>query len=1821
MNSVKAPLPICKITRWTNRLIGMLALIVALPLLTTAQQVITTTVTSGPNVIAITSYQGNIYYSTAAPGAIYKLTAGGTATLIAGTPGGGATGDTINAHPAATSVSIAPGINGLAFDANGNLFFTEPGNRQIREILAPVDAPGAIIATFDNSSLVYPGALTIRGGFMYWADEWQHTVFRADMTTGAQTRIAGTIDNSNFYPAGGYSGDNGPGNQAQLNHPRGLAFDLAGNLLIADTSNNVIRRVDGSGTITTVAGTGTAGFSGDGGSAISAKLFLPSAVVVDSGGNILIADTSNNRVRLVSLSSTISTVAGNGSAKFAGDGAQATSASLAFPASLVIDALGHLVIADSQNNRVRTVSGGVISTLAGNTQPVYSGDGVAHGNSLNSPEYLVFDSAGNMFFSDTFNSRIRRVDAVTKAITTVAGNGIAGQSGMGAAATSAQIGCPAGLAFGKNGSLLIADPCAELVFKVAPSADGLVKGRSDELITIFAGGGQGSPSSNNLQLTATDLALGAPWSIAVESDDTLVLGTLQADFNGGYILAINGADGSFTTRGSFGQVPLSLVAGPGGLTLVGSSSSDNEPISYASGPLDGNLWAGWTDFGLSGSFDEFIGGLAFDGFGNLYASTSQTTDTVFQFTTTQVLVYAGSRTQGLGGDGGTPTAALLNQPLGVAVDPGGNVFIADTGNNVIRKVGAGTVTPPPGVPTLISTPANLTNQSSADFSFSDVDPTVSTFICTIDSATNPCTSPVSYSNLADGSHTFSVWGKRADGTASAPASYTWIVDTIPPPVPTIDSHPSNPSNTSNAAFTFSDAEATARLSCSLDSVRVACTSPIIYPGLSDGSHTFSIFATDAAGNQSAANTFAWTVATIAPPAPSINSAPAALTNQPVASVSFSDTQAGVNFLCQIDGLGFSPCVSPNNYVGLPDGPHVFAVIASDPQSGRSSATTSYSWTLDTTPPNVGYIGAPDITVIPSPSYFDFRSSATDLAFFQCSVDGGAYAPCTPPLNLPITTPGTHYFSVEGVDKAGNVGAPAPYSWTVSYCHCGISGDYANPSIGQSPSTQSLLWGVTAVPNDAAQQTILTVTDTSNKIVFSATLPITTTWQFSPDGNRFLYHYVIPSTGQDNVTVLDLTVSPPRQILSRTVPASSDLLQFSPSGAYLMIAAVVGSSRTSITLYRVAGVSQAVQVHEDEFSYTVSGPVGEDPVGVAGFGFNTTAGTGVQEPEVSFLYYYNSGQTSFNWVVVNLEKKRPVISSTSFAISAYFQFNPCGDVVAFIQQTSPNEEEVDLFSTVDGSHIGAVSFPLSNFAITSTTTQELVQLPNQSPIVAANDPTCAPNTPAGNNVSVAAIAQDNTNPVTVTFSDVTQTGGTGVSKSSTGNAAPGNFELGNPPTYYDVSTSANFSGQITLCFDYSGITFTGSPRLFHFVNGAWVDVTTTVDTTNLIICGTTSSLSPFAIFQTDQAPAITSNNSAVFNSGAIGSFVATSTGAPTPTFTTSGALPPGVTFTDNGDGSAFFTGIPTSGGLYPLTLTASNKVGTVSQSFTLTVNQTPTITSANAATFTVGSTAAFTVAATGFPAPAFAENGALPGGVTFNASTGSLSGTPTTSGTFSIAFTATNTAGAATQSFMLAVDQVPAITSADTVAFTAGVPGSFTVLAAGFPISSLTQSGVLPAGVSFVDNRNGSATLSGTATAFGTFTTIITATNGVGSPASQSFTLTVAPAVLAGLNVAPTAIDFGNVHFGRLESREVKVHNSGTAPISISKIFLTLGQNTVRDDFFFHSFCKTSLEPGKSCTIDVFYFADDRGPHTATLTIVDNSSNSPQTVILAGTAIR
>ncbi|OWK37752.1 beta strand repeat-containing protein [Fimbriiglobus ruber] len=378
-------------------------------------------------------------------------------------------------------------------------------------------------------------------------------------------------------------------------------------------------------------------------------------------------------------------------------------------------------------------------------------------------------------------------------------------------------------------------------------------------------------------------------------------------------------------------------------------------------------------------------------------------------------------------------------------------------------------------------------------------------------------------------------------------------------------------------------------------------------------------------------------------------------------------------------------------------------------------------------------------------------------------------------------------------------------------------------------------------------------------------------------------------------------------------------------------------------------------------------------------------------------------------------------------------------------------------------------------------------------------------PAGVTLSSAGVLSGNTTtagtfPITITASngvtpDATQTFTLTVGTAPTITSADAaTFATGTTNTF-----TATATGSPTPTFTETGTL----PAGVTFSNGVLSGTPTAAGTFPITITATngigTDATQSFTL-TVGTAPTITSADNTGFGTGTAGTFTVTATGTPAPTFTETGALPAGVTFTSAG----VLSGTPTAAGTFPITITATNGIGTdATQSFTLTVGTPPAITSASSTTFATGTAGTFTVTATGTPAPTFTETGALPAGVTFT-SAGVLSGTPTVAGSFPITVTATNGAGPdATQSFTLTVGTAPTITSANAVSFTFGATSAFSVTATGSPTPTITETGTLPGGVTF---SNG--VLSGTPTATGSFPITLSASNGIGTPATQTFTLTV-----------------------------------------------------------------------------------------------------------------
>ena len=497
---------------------------------------------------------------------------------------------------------------GVAVDGSGNVYIADSWNDRIRR----VDSSGTV-STFALWGFTNPEGVAVDGSDVYIADTFNHRVLKVDSIARTIAVFAGT-------GTAGFGGDGGSATSSLLDYPRGLAVDGSGNVYIADQDNNRIRKVDSTGMISTFAGTGTGGFGGDGGSATSSLLWGPRGVAADGSGNVYIADTFNSRVRRVDSSGAISTFAGTGTRGFGGDGGAAISARLDGPDGVAADGSGNVYIADFGNDRIRRVdSSGNISTILA-------------APAVRSPRGVAVDGSGNVYVAEL--SRVRKVDALTNEVSTLASAGSYGFGPDGVAATSSLLAAPGRVAVDGSGNVYITDRDSHRVRKVAPSG----------IISTFAGTGmQGFDGDGG---AATSARLQEPTGVAVDGSGNVYIA--QGNNHRIRKVAPSGIISTFAGSGAFG------FGGDGGSATSAQFT--------------------WPE------------GVAVDGSGNVYFATWGDARIRKVAPSGIISTFAGSSALGFGGDGGPAASAMLDSPRGVAVDSSGNVYIADRGNHRIRKV-------------------------------------------------------------------------------------------------------------------------------------------------------------------------------------------------------------------------------------------------------------------------------------------------------------------------------------------------------------------------------------------------------------------------------------------------------------------------------------------------------------------------------------------------------------------------------------------------------------------------------------------------------------------------------------------------------------------------------------------------------------------------------------------------------------------------------------------------------------------------------------------------------------------------------------------------------------------------------------------------------------------------------------------------------------------------------------------------------------------------------------------------------------------------------
>ncbi len=590
--------------------------------------------------------------------------------------------------------------SGLATDSAGDLFIADSSNARIRK----VDSAGTISTIAGTgergfggdggpavlAQFTFPRGIAVDvAGNLFIADSSNNRIRKVD-SAGVISTIAGTGER-------GFGGDGGPAVLAQFTFPRGIAVDVAGNLFIADSSNNRIRKVDSAGVISTIAGTGERGFGGDGGPAIQAQLRIPSGVAVDAAGNLYIADSSNDRIRKVDSAGVISTIAGTGERGFGGDGDPATDAQLFSPYGVALDAAGNLYFTDTANHRIRKVdSTGTISTIAGTGEGGFGGDGgPAVQAQFTYPRGIATDGAGNLYIAGSVNHRIRKVDAAGT-ITKFAGGGEITFSGDGGPAGGAQLRSPSGVAADAAGNLYIADRNAYRIRKVDSSG----------VISTIAGtgesgfGGDGGP--------ATDARLTYPGAVAADAAGNLYIAEdsdhrIRKVDSAGVITTIAGTgergfggDGGPAVQAQF-TYPRGIAADSAGNLYIADQVNDRIRKVDSTGTISTIAGTGERGFGGDGGPAvqaqlAYPYSVAIDGAGNLYFADQRNHRIRMVDSTGTISTIAGTGERGFGGDGGPATEAQLNSPTGVAADAAGNLFIADWLNYRIRMVdSAGTI--------------------------------------------------------------------------------------------------------------------------------------------------------------------------------------------------------------------------------------------------------------------------------------------------------------------------------------------------------------------------------------------------------------------------------------------------------------------------------------------------------------------------------------------------------------------------------------------------------------------------------------------------------------------------------------------------------------------------------------------------------------------------------------------------------------------------------------------------------------------------------------------------------------------------------------------------------------------------------------------------------------------------------------------------------------------------------------------------------------------------------------------------------------------------
>jgi uncharacterized protein (TIGR03437 family) len=617
-----------------------------------------------------------------------------------------------NGGPATSALLQFP--NAVAIDANGNMYIADGNVNGIRKVSA-----NGTIASFSN---IYALDLKVDSAGNLYAVDGYATAYKIS-PSGTSTVIAGGTQ--------GFAGDGGPATSAKLNTPSGIALDTQGNIYIADTDNCRIRKVTTDGKIQTIAGTGTCNYSNDNIFATGAALAFPTSVAVDTAdnvyiseyyrirkvtfttgvittladsnglpptsesmglavdnsGNLYVADSEYSLILQIAITTdTIQTIAGTNRYGFSGDSGPAASAQLDYPVGVALDASGSIYVVDQNNDRIRKIaSNGVIGTVAGRTP--FGGDGgPASAAIMSFPTQAIADTAGNIYFSDSYNHRVRKI-STSGTVSTIAGTGACNYTGNNGPAVSATLCAPSGLAFDSSGNLYIADSYNSVIRRI----DSLGK------ITTFAGTGNYADAGDNGPASSASFEF--PYGLVFDGSGNLYVSDSDANRvrkinSGGTITAFAGT-GKYGSTGDGGLATAALLNTP---QFLAADSSGNiyiaDEYNYRVRKVTGGIMS--TAAGLetccgtgTNAANTFIGspgGLAVDAAGELFISFPFENQVGKVSATGAYSVIAGTGKVGSSGDAGLAVEAAMEEPAGLWVDASGLVYLADAANCRIRTL-------------------------------------------------------------------------------------------------------------------------------------------------------------------------------------------------------------------------------------------------------------------------------------------------------------------------------------------------------------------------------------------------------------------------------------------------------------------------------------------------------------------------------------------------------------------------------------------------------------------------------------------------------------------------------------------------------------------------------------------------------------------------------------------------------------------------------------------------------------------------------------------------------------------------------------------------------------------------------------------------------------------------------------------------------------------------------------------------------------------------------------------------------------------------------